>query len=278
MVRLKPAVAAIAILVLLPLIVLGQEARPQPAPPAAEPVDPPDSELVVDSGTVLPIVLTAYLNSRSTQPGDRLYAEVSYPVWVHQHLVIPRGSIIRGTVTEVARPGRIKGKGRMSVRFDDVLLPNGVIRQLAAGFRGIHGPGEEKVARSREAVEMDSSNGDDVGQIVGTGASGAVIGAIANSGGRLKGAAVGGGIGAGVGLATVLFSRGRELILEPGTQFDIELRQPLRFAFGEVDFPSAEWDGGRRYDSARPQRNNRDQNRNPLGNSRRRIGIPSIWP
>src|SRR5512135_3527137 len=98
----------LSVLLLLALSVsLGWTAAPQEP---AQPSQP--EEMIVPEGTVIPIVLTAYLNTRSSQVGDTVYADTTYPIWIQQRLVIPRGSAIRGTVTEVARPGRIKGKGR----------------------------------------------------------------------------------------------------------------------------------------------------------------------
>ena len=114
-----------------------------------------EPELVVPAGTSLPIVLTVFLNSRSSQPGDSFYAETIYPIWVQQRQVMPRGSIIKGTVTQVERPGRVKGRGRIAFRFESVLLPNGVNRDLVAELQGIHGPGVEKIDRRTETVEME---------------------------------------------------------------------------------------------------------------------------
>ena len=124
--------------------------------------------ITVPGGTVIPIALTDYLNTRNSNVGDVFYAETTYPIWIQQTLIIPKGSDIRGTVTEVVRPGRIKGKGRLTVRFDDILLPNGVRHTLSAAFRGIHGPGDETVDRRSESVEGSGSAGEDVETIIGT--------------------------------------------------------------------------------------------------------------
>lgn len=196
-----------------------------------------ETQITVPEGTVIPIVLTEYLNTRSSQAGDVVYADTTYPIWVQQRLVIPKGSNIRGTITDVVRPGRIKGKGRLAIRFDDILLPNGVMRQLIASFRGIHGPGDESLSREKETVAAGASKGEDAGTIVGTGSQGAIIGAIAGQG---SGAAIGAGVGAAAGLATVLFTRGRDLVLNPGTRFDIELLRPLKFANNEIEFTRSE--------------------------------------
>jgi hypothetical protein len=238
-------------------------------------VPTPDPELIVPAGTIIPLVLSAYLNTRGSQVGDTFYGDTLYPVWIQQRLVIPRGSTIKGTVTEVVRPGRIRGRGRLALRIDSLILPNGVYRDLVAAFRGIHGPGGEQLDRSTETVQNDGSAGTDVGTVAGSSAQGAIIGAIADRGG---GAAIGAGAGAAAGTALVLLSRGRDLVLPPGTQFDVELRQPLRFAFGELSFSPGELNGARRIPVARRQQ---EQGRSRLPLLGRRGFVPRWlfpWP
>ena len=66
-------------------------------------------------------------------------------------------------------------------------------------------------------------------------------------------AGIGAGAGAAAGLAIILLSRDRNLVLEPGVQLDLELRQPLRFAYGEVIFSQAEIDKAQRTAVTRPK-------------------------
>jgi hypothetical protein len=237
----------------------------QGKPPQSVTFDP---EIVVPEGTVLSVVLSSFLNTHSTQVGDHFYADVAYPIWLQQRLVIPKGSTVRGVVTEVVRPGRVKGKGRLAIRIEDILLPNGVKRDLNASFRGIHGPGAEKIDRRSETVEAGSSKGSDAGQVVGTAGEGAIIGAISGGG---SGAGIGAGAGAAVGLATVLLSRGQDLVLQPGTEFELELKQPLKFVYGELDFSNAQLNSTRAF-QRQPQR--------PAATRTRRgiMGLPIPWP
>jgi hypothetical protein len=227
-----------------------------------------DFEINVPVGTIIPIVLTAYLNSRSSQVGDTVYAETHYPVWIQQRLAIPKGSLIRGTVTEVVRPGRIKGKGRIAIRFNDLLLPNGVKRDMVASFHGIHGSGEETLDRKKETVSAGSSKGSDAGTIAGPTASGAGIGAIAGGG---KGAGIGAGVGSAIGIAQVLLTRGKDIVLGPGDQFDLELQQDLTFSFNELEFTDSELRSVQRTVRKTPARN---QSRPALGGRLPGLGIP----
>ena len=227
-------------------------------------------EVIVPEGTVIPIILTAYLNTRSTQIGDTVYADTVYPVWVQQRLVIPKGSNIRGTVTDVVRPGKIKGRGRIAVRFDDILLPNGIRRDFVAAFKGIHSEGEEKIDRKTETVSSGGGGAStgEVGTVIGTTSSGAIIGSIVGNG---TGAAVGGGIGAAGGIATVLMTRDRHLVLSPGTQFDLELKRPLKFAFNELEFTSNQLSNAERESRPRPATRSNSS-------TQRGSGLGRIWP
>ncbi len=261
------AAAALTVLVAAGAPGAAALAQEQETPREAQAVN---SDIVVPEGTVLSVVLSTYLNTQSTQIGDTFYADVVYPIWLQQRLVIPKGSTVRGTVTEVIRPGRVKGKGRMAVRIDDILLPNGVKRTLNASFRGLHGPGAEKIDRKTETMEGGSTKGADAGTIIGPASTGGIIGAVAGGG---KGAGIGAGAGAAAGLATVLFSRGKDLVLQPGTQFDLELKQPLKFASGELDFTNSELNSVR---SNAPRQKAKPAPRPALMPGRRVFGIP--WP
>jgi hypothetical protein len=38
----------------------------------------------------------------------------------------------------------------------------------------------------------------------------------------------------------MLFTRGRDLVINPGTRFDLELKKPLKFAYNEIEFSNAQ--------------------------------------
>jgi type IV secretion system protein VirB10 len=264
---MKKAIALAAYLLLVLSVSAGWAGAPQEPVRESQP-----EEMIVPEGTVIPIVLTAYLNTRNTKVGDTVYAETTYPIWVQQRLVIPKGSSVRGTITEVVRPGRIKGKGRMAVRLDDILLPNGVRREFIASFRGIHDSDDENLDRKTETVSSGGSKGTDVGTVIGTTTGGAIIGAIVgnSSGSAAKGAAIGGGAGAAAGIATMLFTRGRDLVLTPGTQFELELKKPMKFAYNELQFTDAEISRAQRVQPAQAAP------REPAPSRRRTWPLPGI--
>jgi len=177
--------------------------------------------LVVPAGTVVPITLTTRISTKYAKDGDGIYGRTAFPITVNNKIVIPEGSYVRGKITEVKRPGRVSGKGELTLNFQTLVLPSGVTIPLYSSLGGAGGAGNKK---DEAAVQGDSSKGDDAKTVGGAAAEGALIGVIASRG---TGAAVGGAGGAAVGTAAVLLSRGKDLVLEPGTALEIVLDRPL---------------------------------------------------
>jgi len=111
--------------------------------------------------------------------------------------VLPAGTEVVGTVTDVKRSGRVKGRALVAYRFNSL---------RAAGER-------YDIRTTQLSHQAAATKGDDAKKI-GVGAGiGAAIGAIAGGGsGAAKGAAIGGAAGTGAVLAT----RGKEVELAEG--------------------------------------------------------------
>ena len=70
--------------------------------------------------------------------------------------MIPVGSYVTGTVTEVKRPSRAKGPAELYVRFETLTLPNGVTRHFNARMGGMDGTVDAKVDRAEGKVTADA--------------------------------------------------------------------------------------------------------------------------
>ena len=181
-------------------------------------VQPP---VVVPAGTVIPVTLTSRISTKNARDGDGIYGKTVFPITVNNKIVIPEGSFVRGKVTEIRRPGRVKGKGELTLNFQTLVLPGGITVPIYTSLGGAGGAGERK---GEATVQGDSSKGEDAKTVGTTAAQGALIGVIADRG---KGAVVGGGVGAAAGTAAVLLARGKDLVLEPGTTIEIVLDRPI---------------------------------------------------
>jgi hypothetical protein len=194
---------------------------------------PQDVEVIVKAGTKIPLSLVNSLNTKCTVQGDRVYLETAFPVAQNGRIVIPKGSYVAGTVTEVKRAGRTKGKSEMYLRFDSLTLPNGVTREFRSRPDSADG---QDVDRQEGKISGDGNKAGDARTVGETATAGASIGAIAGSvaGHGAMGAGFGVVGGAAAGLAEVLLTRGPDLILPKGTTLEMVLDRELRYDPGEL--------------------------------------------
>jgi len=185
--------------------VTAAPAAPVPAPPPT----PTPKPRVVAAGTSLPIVLQSALTTKTAKPEDPVAAELAEDVVVDGEVLLPAGSEVRGHVVTAIRSGRVKGKARLVVSFDQVRTEGKTYRIDATGFD----------------LTAGSSKGKDAKIAGGAAAAGVLIGAIADGG---SGAVKGGLIGGAAGGAAVLATRGVEVELPANSRHTIELRKSLR--------------------------------------------------
>jgi type IV secretion system protein VirB10 len=176
---------------------------------------------IVPVGTVIPIRLLTRVSTKTSKDGDFINGTTISPITVDNQIVVPVGSEVRGRVADVRRPGRISGKGELTLSFQTLVLPNGVTIPIYTSLGGVGGEGKKS---DENSIEGDSSKGDDAQQVGTAAGTGAVIGVIGGGG---KGGVIGAAGGAAVGVAGVLLSRGVDLVLEPGTTLEILLDRAL---------------------------------------------------
>jgi type IV secretion system protein VirB10 len=191
----------------------------------------------VVSGTHIPLVLHNAISTRSAKPGDPVYFETVFPVMVDGKVVIPAGSYVSGEITESKRPGRIKGRGELMMKFTEMILPNGYMVNLNATPNGAGTGGGESVNNEGQIVG-DSDKASDVGTVIrsteaGTGI-GAGVGAAAGNIGR--GVGMGAGIGAIAGLGAVLLTRGPDAELPRGSTLEAVIERPIYLEADKVQF------------------------------------------
>ncbi len=206
--------------------------------PAVQPTAAPS--YVVDSGVKIPLSLLNTISSKHAAEGDRVYLETMYPVLVNGRIVIPPGSYVAGTVTQVKRPGRVKGKGELYLRFDSMTLPNGVTREFKARVGGIEGGASNELNRSEGKIKGDADKGGDAQTIAQGAQLGTMVGGIAGAatGRPLSGLGMGAAGGAAAGLAGVLLTRGPDVVLQKGSMLEMVVDRPLSFDDKDLDFSS----------------------------------------
>lgn len=194
-------------------------------------------EVSIPEGTRIRLSFDKALSSQTSQRGDRFTATVIESVSANNIEAVPKGSKLEGLVT-VAKPAKkgITGlqhkEGELDVRWDSLVLPNGVRKEVVAHAVALdEAQNKAKVKDGEGTMQGESSTKRDVLQ-TGIGAGiGAAIGAIAGGG---KGTAIGGAVGGLAGLGTAALRKGHELEIKEGTEITIQLDRPMNFVVREL--------------------------------------------
>ena len=207
--------------------------------PRTEVVAPAES-WTVDKGTKLPLALINSVSTKNSAPGDRIYLQTVYPVMVDGRMVIPPGSFVNGTVTDVKRPGKVKGRGEIYIRFDAMILPNGTTRDFRARVGSLDGRASEELDREEGRIKSEGNKSGDArtaGEAAAAGTSvGVMVGSVAGRPGM--GAGIGAAAGAAAALAGVLMTRGPEAQLAAGSIVEMVLDRNLQFTAEELARPA----------------------------------------
>jgi type IV secretion system protein VirB10 len=179
--------------------------------------------------------LLSGLNSKTAKVGNPVRLKTAFPVSVAERVVIPPGSYVTGTVARVERPGRIRGRAEIQIRFETLLLPNGAQRDFSAMISAVQGV-RQGVKSSQGTLE--APKGDDTATVGRSAAEGAAETAIETTNdfpGPGAGAIIGGTLGALGGIGSVLITRGPEVQLPAGTSIEVRLLRNISFDASELE-------------------------------------------
>jgi len=211
----------------------GQPAQDQPAQELAA-----NTQFTVASGVKIPLSLINSVSTKHSMEGDRVYLETAFPILANGRIVIPVGSYVAGTVTQIQKPGRVKGRGEIYVRFDTLTLPNGVTREFRSRMGTMDASSSGNLDRAEGRVESEGDKLGDARTVAETTATGASVGSIAGIAAKSTGMGLGIGAGAGAaaGLIAILAMRGPDAVLAKGSTVEMILDRPLSFNETDLNF------------------------------------------
>jgi hypothetical protein len=103
-------------------------------------------------GSVVQAQLLTPLSSAISQKGDEVEALVSRPLFDGERLMVPQGSLLKGSVLQV-HPARHPGRnGELRLVFHQLVLPDGVQEKVEAAVAGLE-------AAKADNVRLDSEGG-----------------------------------------------------------------------------------------------------------------------
>jgi hypothetical protein len=178
----------------------------------------------IPAGTEIRAVLDTPLSTKTSKPGDRFTATITEPARGSGGAVVaPTGARIEGEVGDADENKTLAtfDKGKLSLRFRDLVLPNGQTLPLTATLISVNDTNGKSARRADEEGRAESgARGRDIAKDTGAGMGG---GTGMVFGGPLKGLAIGNLSGGGYVIAT----KKKDVNLPAQTGMVIRLDQPL---------------------------------------------------
>jgi hypothetical protein len=104
------------------------------------------------TGSVVHARLVTPLNSSTAKSGDPVEALITEPLVVSDHLILPEGSVIKGSVMQAQPARRLGRNGQLRILFHQVAPPNGIEQKVETSLEGV------AVAKG-ENLKLDAEGG-----------------------------------------------------------------------------------------------------------------------
>ena len=167
---------------------------------------------------VIKMTVSQVLDGSFSLEGDEFFAEITSDVIGDKGVIIPKGTIAHGTITQTGEAKRLGRNGFLNLKFDKLTTPDG--REI-----DIEGKMSTKGHPLKEAGKIAAT---DVGYTLGGGLLGGVFAlqalgpaaAIASHGYTIAGGAA---IGGTIGLGMSLVRKGKNVLISPGDEIKVQI-------------------------------------------------------
>lgn len=167
---------------------------------------------------VINMTVSQVLDSNINIEGDEFFAEVTDEVKGDKGVIIPKGTIAHGRISQTGDPKRLGRQGWIALDFDYLITPDG--REIP-----IEGKMSTKLHPVAEASKIVAQ---DVGYTLAGGAVGGFMAlnwlgleaAIASQGYTVAGGAA---VGGAIGLGMALIRKGHDVLIAPGDEIRVKI-------------------------------------------------------
>ncbi len=171
---------------------------------------------------IINMTVSQVLDSSISIEGDEFFAEVTDDVYSNKGVIIPKGTLAHGKLTNTTAPGRMGKEATMDLSFDYLVTPDG--REIP-----IEGTMTTKLHPVTQGAKIVAQ---DVGYTVAGGAVGGLMAlnwlglgaAIASQGYTLAGGAAVGGV---AGLSVALIRKGNHVLIAPGDEIKVKINTSI---------------------------------------------------
>lgn len=203
-------------------------------------------------GSLVHALLVTPLNSATTQKGAEVEAILSEPLFDGDHLILPQGSRLKGSVVQVQPARHMNRNGQLRIVFHELVPPDGIKQKVDASLEGVQsGKGDRVHLDSEGGVQATSPKTRYLSTAVSVGLAAASFGGdrdaragggAGNTSNRVAGGATGfklvgialgafvhsqqlgmglGAYGASISVYSHFLARGRDVIFPKNTAMEI---------------------------------------------------------
>ncbi len=177
-----------------------------------------DKKDTLDKKDVIEMTVSQVLDGSFSLEGDEFFAEVTSDVMGDKGVIIPKGTVAHGTITQTSEAKRLGRDGHLSLSFDYLVTPDG--REIP-----IEGKMSTKLHPLKAATKIIAT---DVGYTAVGGVAGGIFAiqalgleaAIASQGYTVAGGAA---IGGTIGLGMSLYRKGKNVLIAPGDEIKVKI-------------------------------------------------------
>jgi len=167
---------------------------------------------------VINMSVTQVIDSSYSMEGDEFFAQVTTDVYGDEGIIIPKGTIAHGKISQTGDPGKMGKQAWIDLSFDYLITPDG--REIP--IDGAMSTKLHPVAETSKIIAQD------VGYTLAGGAMGGLLAlnylgweaAILSQGYTVAGGAALGGV---IGLGTALKRKGKEILIAPGDEIKVKI-------------------------------------------------------
>ncbi len=170
--------------------------------------------VTIPAGTRIRVFLGRRISTEINNVGDRFSVEVDEPVIVDDRTVVARRTLATGQITELKRPGRVRGVAALSLKLVSISFENGPLVGNTVEIETEPWVQSGKDTTARDALKIG----------IGTGIGAAAGALLGGRDGAAKGAAVGGG----ATTAETLAVRGKDIVLPPEMKLEFRVAREVR--------------------------------------------------
>jgi hypothetical protein len=104
------------------------------------------------AGSVIHALLKTPLSSASVQKGEAVEAVMTEPLFTDSQLILPEGTLLKGSVLQVQRARRLHRNGQLRIVFHEIVPPKSAEQHVEASLEGVE-------VKDDQHLSLDSEGG-----------------------------------------------------------------------------------------------------------------------